>query len=83
MTLAVNKTKKRTFLLKKDISDKLDMYKNKSEIVNEALKLYFQVKTNKQNNYFEVEYFTDDENKFLENLKENKELDDTIARINF
>jgi len=82
MALVINKTKKRTFLLRKDISDKLDMYKNKSEIVNEALKLYFQLHSN-NDDYFEIEYFTDDESEFLENLKENKNLDKTIAKINF
>ena len=58
------------------------MYKNKSEIVNKALKLYFQLHSN-NDDYFEIEYFTDDESEFLENLKENKNLDKTIAKINF
>lgn len=60
-------TQKRTFTIKNDFAKKLNTYKNKSQIVNNALKLYFsreQYLKNADEEFFktfELEEFTNEQ----------------------
>lgn len=41
MSTATIGTEKKSFTIKKDYTQKLNLYKNKSKVVNEALRMYF------------------------------------------
>jgi len=88
-TISVEKTFKRTFSIKNAISKRLNNYKNKSKIVNQALIFYFQkedyLKKAEQEFFdsIELEDFSEKEIKFLLNSNDNKELDNTISKMKF
>ena len=84
-----NKKYQETFLVNKSLFDRLDNYKNKSKIVNNALKLYFQredfIRYTEKDflDSLEIEDFTDKEINFLKNSNENKILEETISKLSF
>jgi len=88
-TLSMNWTYKRTFTLKKTLSDRLNNYKNKSKIINQALNLYFQREDyikKAEKDFFdsiEIENFWEEEINSLVNSSENKKLDETILKMKF
>ncbi|MBS9775142.1 hypothetical protein KGV52_00395 [Candidatus Gracilibacteria bacterium] len=77
-------TEKKSFTIKKDYAKKLNLYKNKSKIVNEALKMYFarqqflEEKEEEFFNSFEFEDFSKEELDSLVNSKENQQLNETL-----
>jgi len=90
MTLMVIEwTYKRTFTVKKTLSERLNNYKNKSKIVNQALKLYFKKEDyikKAEEEFFEsieIEDFWEEELNILVNSYENKKLDETILKMKF
>jgi hypothetical protein len=88
-TIALEWTYKRTFTVKKTLSERLNNYKNKSKIINQALNLYFQKEDyikNAEKDFFdsiEIEYFWEEEVNQLVNSSENKKLDETILKMKF
>ena len=80
-------TYKRTFTVKKTLSERLNNYKNKSKIVNQALNLYFKKEDYIKNaekeffNSIEIEDFEEKELDILINSSENKKLDETILKM--
>lgn len=89
MTIATTGTEKKSFTIKKDYAQKLRNYKNKSKVVNEALRMYFarqEFLNEKEEEFFEnfeFELFSDEELSDLVHSKQNKELDETLSKISF
>jgi hypothetical protein len=79
-------THKRTFSIKNIFTEKLNNYKNKSQIVNSALNLYFEREKYLENvnieffNTFEIEEFTKEQMISLEK-KWKKDYDEICSLI--